>query len=328
MSLAVTIPIERNASIPTWFRIGGHAERFARIDSPETLRACIELDPDLRVLGDGANLLVDDDGVSELVVQFTKPNAAALQAMIADAVTAAGSDDRAIVRLPSGCELPEVIVQCVRAGLGGLEGLGGIPASLGGAVIMNAGGAFGQIADAVHRVHAIDRSGRVVTLDRREVAFDYRHSGLTNLIITEVELALTKHDPAALRTKLKDVMAYKKGTQPLAADSAGCVFKNPTLATAHPELASIGWSGDTKAGARVSAGFLIEKAACKGMTVGGATVSERHGNFIVTSPGAAARDVIDLMAQVARRVHDRFGITLRPEVVVWSRRESPFDSGA
>ncbi len=323
MRTALTIPIELDAPIPTWFRIGGRAERFVRVDSTESLRACLELDPSLRVLGDGANLLVDDDGVPELVVQFVKPNAATLAASIVDGVAASRGHDRAIVRLPAGCELPEVILQCIRAGLGGLEGLGGIPASLGGAVIMNAGGAFGQIADVVHRVHALDRAARAGTIDRRDIAFDYRHSGLNHLIVTEVELSLTRDDPALLRAKLKDVMAYKRGTQPLAADSAGCVFKNPTLAASRSELASIGWSGDTRAGSRVSAGFLIEKAACKGLAVGGATVSERHGNFIVTNAGAGARDVIELMSLVARHVHDRFGIVLHPEVVVWSRRELP-----
>lgn len=325
MSAALTIPIELDAPIPTWFRIGGRAERFARVDSTESLRAAIELDPNLRVLGDGANLLVDDDGVAELVVQFAKPNAAALAASIADAASQARGSDQAIMRLSVGCELPEVIVQCVRAGWGGLEGLGGIPASLGGAVIMNAGGAFGQIADVVHRVRAVNRQGHVVTLDRREIGFDYRRSGLNHLIVTEVELSLTRQDAAALRAKLKDVMAYKKSTQPLAADSAGCVFKNPTLAVATPGLASIGWTGDTGTGSRVSAGFLIDKAGCKGMNVGGATVSERHGNFIVTMNGATARDVIDLMSRVSVHVHDRFGVRLHPEVVIWSRRELPAD---
>ncbi|MGE3107498.1 MAG: UDP-N-acetylmuramate dehydrogenase [Phycisphaerales bacterium] len=321
MPAASAIPIQPLAPIPTWFRIGGRAERFALLDAADLLSACIELDPDLRVLGDGANLLVDDDGVPELVVQFVKPSAAALGEAFADALGSAPKAGRPVVRLPAGCELPEVILHAVRAGLGGIEGLGGIPATLGGAVIMNAGGAFGQIADAVYRVHACDRTGARLTLDRSAIDFGYRQSGLNHLIITDVELSLHHSDPAALRARLKEVMAYKKGTQPLAADSAGCVFKNPTLVADAPALASLGWSGPTTAGSRVSAGFLIDKAGCKGLVVGGAGVSERHGNFILTTPQALARDVISLMSQVRRRVFDRFGITLHPEVVIWSRRE-------
>lgn len=326
MRLASTISITPNAPIPTWFRIGGKADRFVRVDSIDQVRACLELDPHLRILGDGANLLVDDDGVAELVVQFTKPSAAALSAIVTQALSASPADGPVILRLAAGCELPEVILQCVRAGLAGVEGLGGIPASLGGAVIMNAGGAFGQFAEVVHRVHAIDRAGTVHTIDRRAIAFDYRHSGLNDLIITDVELTLSRADPTLLRSRLKDAMAYKKSTQPLAADSAGCAFKNPTLTAPEPGLASLGWSGDTSRGARVSAGFLIDKAGAKGLAVGGAVVSDRHGNFILTQPGATARDVIDLMSIVTQRVRDRFGITLAPEVVIWSRYASSHEA--
>jgi UDP-N-acetylmuramate dehydrogenase len=107
-------------------------------------------------------------------------------------------------------------------------------------------------------------------------------------------------------------MAYKKASQPMADNSAGCCFKNPTLAA---DL-----EGVAAAGTRVSAGLLIDRAGLKGVAVGGARVSERHGNFVVTSPGARARHVIDLMALIVRGVHDRFGVTLEPEVVIWSRR--------
>src|SRR5262249_28743679 len=162
--------------------------------------------------------LVDDDGVGELVVRVAKPAPSLLKDAIAR--TPRSGRNTGIVHLSAGCELPEVIVETVRAGWAGLEGLGGIPASLGGAIVMNAGGAFGQIADAVHRVHALDRFGAGVTLGRSEIDFSYRHSGLNHLVISAVELAFAPGDPAALRVKLKDVMAYKKGSQPLADNSA------------------------------------------------------------------------------------------------------------
>lgn len=321
MPTVSAIQVQHNAPIPTWFKIGGGAERFVSAQSPDQLQACIELDPSLRVLGDGANLLVDDDGIPELVVRIAKPTN--LRDSVA-AIPRTGAD-AGLLHLSAGCGLPEVILDTVRSGWAGLEGLGGIPASLGGATMMNAGGAFGEIATVVHRVHAFDRQGRAVTLDRGDIPFSYRHSGLNHLIVSSVELKLTPSDPAALRTRLKEVMAYKRDSQPMAANSAGCVFKNPTLARDMPELAALGWTAaEPRAGSRVSAGFLIQHAQCKGLRVShdsAASVSERHANFIVTGDRARAREVIDLMSLVTRRVLDRFGVQLEPEVVVWSRHQ-------
>ncbi len=297
-----TIDIETDAPIPTWFGIGGRADRLARPTSAAQVRACLDIDPSLRVLGDGANLLVDDDGVGELVVASSGLSEVRW-----------GADGGVFVG--AGAGLPALINECVRRGLGGLEGLGGIPASLGGAVIMNAGGAFGQIADAVERVHAMDRTGREFVRARHEIGFGYRCSGLNDLVVTGVELRLTPGDPGRLRLRLLEVMAYKKASQPMADRSAGCVFKNPI---APPGLRL----GDEEIafGSRVSAGRLIDLAGCKGLRVGGARVSERHANFIVTEGGARAGDVIALMGLVAERVLERFGAALEPEVVVWRRR--------
>lgn len=288
--------------LATWFGVGGGAARYARPTTAEQLAECVALDPALRVIGDGANLLVDDDGVPDLVVSLTQGDFVRVQ-------REQGSD---VVRVGAGVNLPKLILECVRDGLGGLEGLGGIPATVGGAVVMNAGGAFGQIADCVHSVHAVDRLGRRVRLHRGDIAFGYRTSGLNDLIITCVDLRLTPGDAGPLRERLKEVMEYKKRSQPMADRSAGCVFKNPTLTS---DLEGIG-----AAGQRVSAGMLIDRAGLKGLRVGGASVSERHANFIVTDPGTAkARDVIELMTLVARRVHEAMGVRLHREVVVWSR---------
>lgn len=298
--------IETDAPLPTWFGIGGVADRLARPRSLGEVVRCVQSEPDLRVLGDGANLLVDDDGIGELVLALTD---AAMTSYTINGATGA-------VTAMAGANLPRLINETVRTGLAGLEGLAGIPATVGGAVVMNAGGAFGQIADAVARVRGVDRAGNVVTLERREIDFGYRRSGLNDLVITSVELALVPDDREKIRARQKDVMAYKKRSQPMAEPSAGCVFKNPTLAGAIDRI------GD--AGARVSAGMLIDLAGCKGLRTrggegGGAEVSPVHGNFIVTHPGALAREVIDLMGEVKRRVFDRFGVELEPEVVVWRR---------
>lgn len=302
MTAVADIPIARDAAIPTWFRVGGGAERLATPRTPDELRRCLELDPAARILGAGANLLVDDDGVSELVIALTAP-----------AFTAAEPADDARLLVGAGADLPRLVVDTVRRGLAGLEGLGGIPATLGGALVMNAGGAFGQIADTVARAHALTRDGRPVTLERSDIPFAYRSSGLDHLVLTAAELNLEPADPAALRARLKEVMVYKKASQPMADNSAGCCFKNPTLSA---DLPGIG-----PAGQRVPAGLLIDRAGLKGLARGGASVSHRHANFIVTTDGARARDAIDLIADIQRRVLDRFGVALEREVVVWSRRE-------
>lgn len=301
------LSITHDAPIPTWFHVGGRADRFCTPTSLDDLKRCLEVDPRLRVLGDGANLLVDDDGVSELVVSLKSP---AFQQVDID-------EKSGRVLAGAGADFPKLIHETVRRGLAGLEGLIGIPASVGGAAIMNAGGAFGQFADSVAKVHVIDRNGKPAVRDRASIPFEYRRSGLSHLIVTAVEFKLTPADPGPLRERLKECMAYKKNSQPMADNSAGCCFKNPTLA-APLRLAGL---DEFSKGARVSAGLLIDKAGCKGLRVGGAEVSQRHGNFLTTSPGAKARDVIELMKLVQQRVLEFAGVKLEPEVVIWSRNK-------
>ncbi len=305
MSAVAAIPIERDAPIPTWFGVGGRADRLARPRTTDELRACLAIDPALRVLGDGANLLVDDDGVAELVVVLDAPTFRAVEQ------TGERIGEAVVVRAGAGANLPRLINEFVRIGLAGLESLGGIPASVGGALVMNAGGAFGQIADAVASVHALDREGREITLERADIDFGYRRSGLNGLLLTACDFALRPAETKALRARHLEVMEYKKRTQPLADHSAGCCFKNPTLDRA---LEGIGSSGE-----RVSAGMLIDRAGCKGLAVGSARVSDRHANFLVPGRDGCARDLIALMELVESRVFEAFGVRLEREVVVWRR---------
>lgn len=331
-------PIELNAPIPTWFGVGGRADRLARPRSIDELRACLHMDPKLRVLGAGANLLVDDDGVGELVVSLAAPAFTAWSFEDSDsAETRLGIDHARTtgsVRVMAGADLPKLILEAVRRGRAGLEGLGGIPANAGGALVMNAGGAFGQIADVVERVFAFARDGSFVVLERSQIDFGYRRSGLNEFIVLGADLSLGHAGPETLRKRLKEVMAYKAASQPMSANSAGCCYKNPTLAH---DVHGIG-----RAGERVSAGLLIDRAGCKGLRVGSASVSERHANFLMVDKAAEAisaehreagtpaaspsvphppkaRDVIDLIALVQQRVRERFGVSLETEVVIWRR---------
>ncbi|QOI98989.1 MAG: UDP-N-acetylmuramate dehydrogenase [Phycisphaeraceae bacterium] len=303
MILAPPTTMLRDHPIPTWFKVGGRADRYARPGDEQALAALVRDEPGLLILGDGANLLVDDSGVGGVVADLSALN------------TVAFDPHAPRLTVGAGVNLPKLILETVRRGLGGLESLGGVPATVGGAVVMNAGGRYGEIADAITKVRGITRRGEVVELDRREIPFAYRSSGLGGLIVTAAEFALTPGDPVRLRERLKSIMADKKASQPLGASCAGCCFKNPTLAR---DVEALGHAGQ-----RVSAGLVIDRAGLKGLRVGLAEVSPLHANFITTADaahGGRAADVIELMQAVAGRVAERFGVRLQREVVVWSRQ--------
>lgn len=305
--------IETDAQLPTWFKVGGRADRLARPTSIEDVRRCLEIDPALVVLGDGANLLVDDAGVDRLVVAMTSGPMRAVRRDERTGLTIAGA----------GASLFRMIPECARLGLAGLETLAGIPATVGGALVMNAGGAFGQIADVVVRVHGVDRAGRAVTLERSEIGFGYRTSGLERLVLLSAELDLRPDDPARVRARMLEIMEYKKRTQPMEANSAGCAFKNPVAPAEVFERLGV----ERPEHGRISAGLLIDRAGCKGLRLGSAEVSQRHANFLFAHDGGRAGDVIALMAEVERRVRDRFGVAMQREVVVWRRGSADRSQG-
>ena len=299
-SSATHLEIEHDAIIPTWFHIGGRAHRLARPQSKTELIACLEHDHEFKVLGDGANLLVDDAGVSGLVVSLQTQGFRTVEI----------DETAGIVRAGAGVSLPSLINRCVKQSLGGLEMLAGIPATVGGAAIMNAGGAFGSLSDVVIGVTAIDRAGREHTYQGSEIDFGYRQSHLNHLIVTQVVFGLAPGDFDDIKASRDRCMSYKTKSQPMSDKSAGCVFKNPVL---KESIDGIG-----EADARVGAGMLIDRAGGKGMTVGGAVVSDVHANFITTCKEAQARDVIELITRVQTLVFDAFGVSLERELVIWS----------
>lgn len=302
---AGSLVIERDAEVATWYRFGGRADQLARPVNVEELRQCLEIDRDLRVLGAGANLLVDDDGVDGLVVSLRRGDFREI------AIEEGASGGEVVVG--AGVDLRKLIHETAARGLAGLERLGGVPATIGGAVRMNAGGTYGEIGDLIASVRGLTRDGDEVILERPEIDFGYRSSGLEDMIITGARLRLGRDDPAAIRERLKEIMNIKAATQPMGERSAGCAFRNPTLAS---DIEGIG-----AAGQRVSAGLIIDRAGLKGLSVGSARVSDNHANFMVGELGRTrARDVMELMNVVQARVAERFGIALTPEVVIWSRR--------
>ena len=288
----------------TWFGVGGRADALVRPRSTEALQTlvsrCHRDGIELRVLGEGANLLVADEGVGGVVVHLDHACFRECSLNRRGGVEA--------VRAMAGADLAKLIIDSTRIGLEGLEGLAGIPASIGGAVRMNAGGAFGAISDRLHSVAVIDRRGEVAIHPAADLAMGYRRCRLPGPVLLWAAFRLDEGDPVALRTRVKEVFAYKRSTQPLADHSAGCMFRNPE--------AEID-------GVRRGAGWLIDQAGLKGASVGGASVSRQHANFFTVAPGATASELLELSSLVADRVFERFGIRLEREVVVWRRGGDP-----
>ena len=263
------------------------------------VRRCRRQGVPLRILGEGANLLVDDDGVDGIVVRLDRPAFRELHRNAEGAVE--------LVRVGGGADLAKTLMELARSGLAGLEALMGVPASIGGAIRMNAGGAFGSIGDAVHAVTCLDAHGEIRTYPASELRFDYRRTNIPDPIVLSAIFRVTPDDPVKLRERIKEIAAYKKRTQPLAEKSAGCMFRNPD---------------DPETGERVSAGRLIDECGLKGLRIGTAEVSPVHANFVTVDRGGRASDAILLGDEIIRRIRDDRGILLEREVVVWRREEA------
>jgi len=283
----------------TWFGIGGRADALVRPRSVEALatllRRAHRQGVPVRTLGAGANLLVCDEGVDGIVVRLDAP------CFTESLHNARGEIDA--LRVGAGADLAKTLNDATRRGLEGLSHLAGIPATVGGAVRMNAGGRYGATGDTLHSVGCLSRTGELKAYPASELRFGYRETNIPDPIILWAAFRLEQVDPVALRQRVLEIMAYKKSTQPLAEHSAGCMFRNPTL----------------PGGERTSAGKLIDEAGLKGLAVGGASISMRHGNFVTVAPGSRTADVLELVRQVEARVFDRHGVRLHREVVVWSR---------
>jgi UDP-N-acetylenolpyruvoylglucosamine reductase len=271
----------------TTFRIGGPAEWAARprtaAEAGALLAAARGEGIPVRCVGMGSNLLVSDEGVDGLVLLMR-----GLDSL---------SFDGDLVVAGAGVTNTRMIIAARERGLGGLECLVGYPGTLGGAVRMNAGGAPGYVAARVEWVRGIDGSGGVVMRPAAECGFRYRGSDLSDVVVTEVALRLPRFaDREGYVVGCEEINRRKKATQPMSLPSAGCAWKNPP--------------GD-------AAGRLVDAAGLKGLRVGGAEVSPVHANFIVNRGGATCADVLDLMAEVRRRVHDASGVLLEREVIHW-----------
>lgn len=295
------LPHELNAPLApkTWYKVGGPAPVLAHPRSVDQLSAlakrCHERGVRIYVLGSGANLLVADEGVDGVVVQLD------------DDAFSQVTVDRNRVTAGAGFDLMKLVLDTAKRGLAGLEVVAGIPASIGGAVRMNAGGAFGDVGKSVSRVTVMSESGEVYERTRDDLVFSYRKTNISAPFILSAEFELAEEDPDDLMKRVKEIFLYKKNSQPMGANSAGCAFKNPKRPADDPDASQ----------PLPGAGALIDRAGLKGYRIGGAEVSDKHGNFIFAHDGCKAADLLALMAHCQTVVYEKFGIRLEREVAVW-----------
>jgi len=272
----------------TWFGLGGPAKYFIEPSSVDQLKAIAarlrELQIPIFVLGSGANLLVNDNGVDGAVISFSNPAFKTMEIKGQTVVVGAGKD------------VQKLVLECTHAGLSGLECLAGIPGSVGGEIKMNAGGAFGDIGSSVQSVEVMDTNSTIITRDKDDLVFEYRKSNINAKFILGATFALSEDDPQRILSKVKEIWMFKRNSQPLADKSAGCIFKNPR---------------------GLSAGALIDQTGLKGAAIGGAEVSGKHANFIVAQKGSKAADVMALIDMIKQKVQEKFDVRLETEVVVW-----------
>ncbi len=272
----------------TYLKLGGPAQYFItprnRDELAQVILACRDAEMPYHILGGGCNLLIADKGVSGVVIHVGGGNFSQIEI------------SGTTVTVGAGAKLTHLISQTVKAGLQGLEVLVGIPGTVGGALRGNAGGSGGDIGQFVTSVTGLTSGGEQVTRSDDEITFGYRDSNLRDLLIIEASFDLQPGDTDEITRRLRKTWIMKKATQPLTAQSAGCIFKNPR---------------------GMSAGLLIDQSGLKGTRIGNAEISDRHANFIITHPDASSDDVLRLIELAKSRVAEQFGVDLELEIEIW-----------
>ena len=281
----LVIRTEEPMSKHTTFRIGGAAEVFAAPDArelPQLLAMAKGADVPVTVIGNGSNLLVGDRGIAGLVIEIGERMS---EVRIEGTILVAGA----------GALLSKAAQTAAAAGLGDLEFAAGIPGSVGGAVVMNAGAYGGEMKDVLQSVKVLTEEGELLILTTEELELGYRHSCVPErkYIVVEATMELSAKPEEEIRACMAELRAKRVEKQPLEYPSAGSTFKRPE---------------------GYFAGKLIMDAGLRGYTVGGAQVSEKHCGFVINKGGATAADVRQLMQAVHDRVKEQFDVELEPEV--------------
>ena len=272
----------------TSFKTGGIAKLFTMPKNDGEIKAILSLckkeNVSYFVLGNGSNILVPDDGISDRVVIYLGENLSYIEDL---------GDGKLLVG--AGTKLIQVCRFALKNSLSGLEFAYGIPGSVGGAAYMNAGAYGGEMKDVLIKANHIDSDGNEGSFEGENLNLSYRHSVYSggNKIITSVILQLQKGVEEEIEARMKDFMGRRRDKQPLEYPSAGSVFKRPE---------------------GYFAGALIEQSGLKGKRIGGAMVSEKHAGFIINYDNATTTDVLDLIEFCRETVKEKFGVTLEAEI--------------
>lgn len=269
----------------TTFRVGGPADVLVRPDETALaaiLALCRQYHVSYSFIGNGSNLLVGDKGIRGVVIEMTDPMGNI-------------EVDGTKITAQAGAMLSKIANTAASNGLGGMEFAAGIPGSVGGAVVMNAGAYGGEMKDIIEKVYVLDENGAQLELDRDALDLGYRHSCIPEkkYIVTKVVLELVPRNEAEIRSEMKELNEKRAEKQPLQYPSAGSTFKRPE---------------------GYFAGKLIMDAGLRGYQVGGAQVSEKHCGFVINKGDATAADICQLMRDVSDKVQAQFGVVLEPEV--------------
>lgn len=283
--------LERDAILSkyTWFRTGGPADVLFRPENLEDLQSFLAncpKDVPLTFIGVGSNMIIRDGGIEGVVIKLGK---AFSKIEIKDDVLVA----------KAGAMDVTVASEAQKAGLAGLEFLRGIPGTIGGTVKMN-GGAYGnEVSQQLVSSTIINREGEVHTKPLSELGFSYRKSKLKEgELVVEAQFKCTRDEPEVIKSRMDEIMAVREDTQPLRTQTGGSTFKNPNE----------GSSGGRKAWQ------LIDEAGCRGLTLGGAQVSEKHCNFLINTGSATSQDIEGLGEKVRRIILDKTGVFLEWEI--------------
>lgn len=292
-SVRFDVPLARLGT----YRIGGPAAAVVQPRSAEVVAAVVrfarEADVPWLAIGLGSNLLFPDEGFEGIILRIGKGLAT---------VTRSGPQDT-MWTVGAGLPTPILARRTAAAGLAGVHRLVGVPGAVGGGVFMNAGAHGQEYRDVVRGIDLVTPDGDVQAVAGTDVAWAYRSSGLSGVVIGAT-LALEPDDPAALKRDLTRYLVHRREGTPFDQPCCGSVFRNP----AAEEAAALDWSGS------VTAGRLIDAAGLKGMRIGGAEVSPRHANYIVNVGEASSADVVALIEACHDTVAERFGISLQREV--------------
>ena len=277
---------EEPLSRHTTFRVGGAAEYFvmpAIAQVPDVVALCRQYEMPLTVIGNGSNLLVSDEGLEGVVLELGKA---------ASGIRILDGEDLAV---QAGTLLSETAAFAAKNGLSGMEFAAGIPGSVGGAVVMNAGAYGGEMKDILSGVRVLTTEGEIKVRPAEELELSYRHSRMMDEqeIVLEARLNLTQGSENVIRARMDELRKKRVEKQPLEYPSAGSTFKRPE---------------------GYFAGKLIEDAGLRGFRVGDAQVSEKHCGFVINRGEATAAQILELMQRVQERVKENSGVDLEPEV--------------